>query len=171
MTTQTPTSGLPPAFRLVKESTTEQIAELIQSSVLFQALDPVDVAVLARFLSLYNVDSGGVVFHEGDTGEFMGLIVGGIVELFKDGPAAHPVKIAAESSGRLLGEMALLDGEPRSATARFAQSGQVLILTKENFQRLLHEHPRAAANFLFHLSRSLSRRLRKTTGQLTNFLK
>jgi CRP/FNR family transcriptional regulator, cyclic AMP receptor protein len=172
MTTDTQASkAFPSSVRLVKESSTVQIAELILGSRPFQDMESEDVTVLARYLSLYAVDQGAELFHEGDVGDFLGLIVLGAVDLFKNGPADHDVKVATEGAGKLLGEMAMVDGEPRSATARFMQSGQVLILTKESFQRLLKEHPRAAANFLFRLSRLLSQRLRKTTGLLTSYLK
>jgi CRP/FNR family transcriptional regulator, cyclic AMP receptor protein len=110
-------------------------------------------------------------FQEGDDGEFMGLIVDGIAELLKEGPNEASVRIGSEGAGKLVGEMALVDGEPRSATAKFTNSGQVLILTKDNFQTLLREQPRAAANFLFRISRLLSQRLRRTTGLLSNYLK
>lgn len=159
-----------PAMQLAKETSPNQIDNLIFESPLFQDMSPDDVASLARYLSLHDVAPGTVLFNEGDTSDFMGLIVEGAVELFKENTQDRPVKIASENAGKLLGEMALIDGEPRSATARFTKSGQVLILTKESFQRLLHEHPRAAANFLFRLSRLLSRRLRRTTGQLASHL-
>jgi CRP/FNR family transcriptional regulator, cyclic AMP receptor protein len=163
-------TGLPETIQPVRDSNPKRVAELILGAALFQDLHPEDIAVLAKYLSLHDVKPGTVVFQEGDTSDFMGLIVEGAVELFKENPTSQAVKIGSECAGRLLGEMALMDGEPRSATARFTESGQVLILTRENFNRLLHEHPRAAANFLFRLSRLLSRRLRKTTGQLTSFL-
>lgn len=164
--------GLPTTIRPVAtQSPQAAVAELLLNAPLFQDMDPSDISVLARFLTLCNVEEGGIVFREGDPGEFMGLIVEGVVDLFKDGPADHPVHISTENYGKMLGEMSIIDGEPRSATARFQGRGQVLILTKESFQRLLHEHPRAAANFLYRLSRTLSQRLRRTTGNLTQYLK
>jgi len=163
-------SGLPSTVQLVKRSQ-DQVVDMILGARLFQDMNQDDVTILARFLTLHNVEQGAVVFHEGDTGDFLGLIVEGAVELFKDGPNDAKAKVASEGAGKLLGEMALVDGEPRSATARFLQPGHVLILTKDNFQRLLHEHPRAAANFLFRLSRLLSQRLRRTTGMLASCLK
>lgn len=163
-------SGLPSTVQLVKRSQ-DQVVDMILGARLFQDMNQDDVTILARFLTLHNVEQGAVVFHEGDTGDFLGLIVEGAVELFKDGPNDAKAKVASEGAGKLLGEMALVDGEPRSATARFLQPGHGLILTKDNFQRLLHEHPRAAANFLFRLSRLLSQRLRRTTGMLVSCLK
>jgi CRP/FNR family transcriptional regulator, cyclic AMP receptor protein len=164
-------SGLPTTFHLVKNFSKEKAIELILGAPMFQDMDPGDAAMLARYLSLYEVDGGTIVFQEGDDGEFMGLVVDGIAELLKESPTEGTVKISAEGAGKLVGEMALVDGEPRSATARFTNPGQVLILTKENFQTLLREQPRAAANFLFRISRLLSQRLRRTTGILSSYLK
>jgi CRP/FNR family transcriptional regulator, cyclic AMP receptor protein len=162
---------LPSSMHLVKNSSKEKTIELILGAPMFQDMEAGDAAALARYLSFYEVDRGTVVFHEGEEGDFMGLIVDGIAELMKESPTDGPVRIGAEGAGKLVGEMALVDGEPRSATATFTNPGHVLILTKDNFQNLLREQPRAAANFLFRISRLLSQRLRRTTGLLSTYLK
>ena len=57
----------------------------------------------------------------------------------KENSGHEAVKVAAEGTGRMLEEMALVDGEPRSATARFVKSGTLLLLTKESFERILSQ--------------------------------
>ena len=100
----------------------------------------------------------------------MGLIVEGLAEVRKKNCENEAVKVAAEGVGRLLGEMALVDGEPRSATARFVKAGLILLLTKENFERILKEHPHLGVSILLRICRLLSQRLRRTTGILSDFL-
>ena len=147
------------------------MAELILGIPIFQDLKPRELEVLAKHLKLCSIDQGSVVFREGEQGTFMGLIVEGIAELSKQNVLENSVTICAEGVGRMLGEMALLDGEPRSATARFTKTGKILLLSKENFQRILVEHPTLGVTILSRLCQVLSRRLRQTTGRLADHLR
>jgi CRP-like cAMP-binding protein len=66
--------------------------------------------------------------------------------------------------------MALIDDEPRSATARVTQPAQLLVLTKDRFERIGTEHPRLALLFTFTVARLLSKRLRLASGMLVDHL-
>ena len=137
---------------------------------IFQDLESWELQVLSKNFRLFNVDAGAALFSEGDEGDFMALIVEGAVELTKENDAKGPVKIGTEGLGRTLGEMALIDGEPRSATAKFVKSGRVLILTRSNFEGVMNEHPRLGIGLLWRICRVLSQRLRRTTGSLSERL-
>ncbi len=155
---------------LPEEDPRGQIIDMILSLPLFQDFEPKDVDLLSRFVKPCRVRANGVIFEEGETGDFMGLIVEGVAEVSKENSEHAPVKVSAEGSGRMLGEMALVDGEPRSATARFVKSGTILLLTKESFDRILSLHPHLGVSILLRLCRMLSQRLRRTTGLLTDYL-
>ena len=143
---------------------------MILSLPLFQDLEAKDVDLLARFVRPCRVREDVVIFQEGDEGDFMGLIVEGLAEVRKQNSEHESVKVAAEGMGRMLGEMALVDGEPRSATARFVKSGTILLLTKEAFDRILSQHPHLGISILLRICRMLSQRLRRTTGVLSDYL-
>jgi CRP-like cAMP-binding protein len=64
----------------------------------------------------------------------------------------------------------LIDDEPRSATARVTRPAELLVLTKESFERMSREHPRLALQFTFTIARLLSRRLRLASGMLVDHL-
>jgi CRP/FNR family cyclic AMP-dependent transcriptional regulator len=153
------------------EDPRSQIGEMILSLPMFQDLEPKEVDLLARFVKPCRVKEDSVIFQEGEEGDFMGLIVEGMAELSKENSGHAWVKVAAEGRGRLVGEMALIDGEPRSATARFVKSGTVLLLTRESFNRILSQHPQLGVAILLRLCRMLSQRLRRTTGILSDYLK
>jgi CRP-like cAMP-binding protein len=72
--------------------------------------------------------------------------------------------------GRAFGEMSVIDAEPRSATLVAREPGLLMVLTGESFASLSDEHPRVALNLLQRMARSLSQRLRQTSGQLADYL-
>lgn len=146
------------------------IIEMLLSLPLFQDLETKHLELLARYVKLCRVRQDAVLFREGEEGCFMGLIVEGLAELSKENADHAIVQIAAEGAGRTLGEMALVDGEPRSATVRFARAGKVLVLSKESFNRILAQHPHLAVSILLRICRLLSQRLRRTTGLLADAL-
>ncbi len=164
------TRKYPESVRLAVDSSPAKVGELLMGLSIFQDLESWELQVLSKNFRLFNVDSGAALFSEGDVGDFMALIVEGAVELTKQNDPKGPVKIGTEGLGRTLGEMALIDGEPRSATARFLKSGKVLILTRSNFESMMNEHPRLGIDLLWRICRVLSQRLRRTTGSLSERL-
>ncbi|MBI4661985.1 MAG: cyclic nucleotide-binding domain-containing protein [Verrucomicrobia bacterium] len=160
----------PESVRPTPESSPAKIAELLMGLPLFQDLESWELQVLSRHFRLYNVEAGAVLFAEGDEGDFMALIVEGAAELTKENDPKGPVKIGTEGFGRTLGEMALIDREPRSATAKFVKNGKILILSRESFEAIMNEQPRLGIDLLWRICRVLSQRLRRTTGSLAERL-
>jgi CRP-like cAMP-binding protein len=158
------------AVRPVLDTSPAKISDLLMGLPLFHDIESWELQVLSRHFRLYSVDAGGALFNEGDKGDFMALIVEGAADLTKQNDPKGPVKVATEGVGRTLGEMALIDGEPRSATARFAKSGKVLLLTRESFEGIMNEQPRLGIDLLWRICRVLSQRLRRTTGSLSERL-
>jgi len=81
-----------------------------------------------------------------------------------DGNGAQ-VEIATLRKGRAFGEMAVLDGERRSATCVAASDCQLLTLGKDALEKMLNEAPRIAARIIRALAVALSKRLRMQDGQ------
>jgi CRP/FNR family cyclic AMP-dependent transcriptional regulator len=144
-----------------------QLTDMLIGIPLFQDFNEKDLAVLPRYLSLYYVPEGLTVFKEGDAGDFLGFVIDGRVEFTKSSSSGRSVTVATETTGRTFGEMAIIDGEPRSASAKFTKPGKILLLSKENFDRLLVEQPKVSAQLLLRVCRLLSQRLRRTTGLLS----
>jgi CRP/FNR family cyclic AMP-dependent transcriptional regulator len=159
-----------PSANNLNEAARSMLGDLILGLPIFQDLKPGEIDVLSRHVRLYCVDQGSVIFKEGEEGTFMGLIIEGSAELSKQNAAQSFVRIGAEGAGRMLGEMALLDGEPRSATAKFVKTGKILMLSKESFQVILTDHPALGVSILSRLCQLLSKRLRRTTGLLSDHL-
>jgi CRP-like cAMP-binding protein len=72
--------------------------------------------------------------------------------------------------GKAFGEMALVDGEPRSAELRAAKDSEFMLLSQDNFRTLCCSQPTIGLKMLMQISRSLSQRLRRVSGQLVDYL-
>lgn len=160
-------SEISDSFRLSTDATSEDIANLLLSLPLFENLESKEVAILSRHFKLYSVQPGAVLFNEGDSGDFMAIVVDGTAEVTKDRhDGTSRAKIAMAGYGKMVGEMALIDGEPRSASAAFPHFARILVLTRESFDAIISEYERTGVALLWRLCRILSHRLRHTTGML-----
>jgi CRP-like cAMP-binding protein len=97
---------------------------------------------------------GDVIFSEGDKGDHMYVIRSGEVEVERDGKIVETL-----SPGGIFGEMALIDGAPRAATARAKTACEVAPITEKSFLFLVHETP----FFAIAVMRALADRLRRSS--------
>jgi hypothetical protein len=88
------------------------------------------------------------IFHEGDAGSFMCIIHTGQVAVQKTTGDGQLVTIATLRSGRSFGEMAVLDGERRSASCVAASNCQLLNLGKDSLEKMLNDAPKIAAKII-----------------------
>ena len=129
-----------------------------------------ELEMLAHYLQAFKADPGCVIFNEGEAGNFMCFLVSGRVRTFKESEQDRSAEVAVESHGRSIGEMALIDGEPRSATCVAVQPSVLLLLTKQGFQELAGKHAALALKLMVRIARLMSRRLRLTSGRLVDYL-
>src|SRR5690349_23077177 len=94
----------------------EQIRALIPRSALLENFSPAEVRLLAHFMAVYRAEPGMEVIREGDGGDFMVVVIEGRVEVCKRDRWNTLQLIAAVDAGKTLGEMSMIDGEPRFAT-------------------------------------------------------
>ncbi|MDR0278019.1 MAG: cyclic nucleotide-binding domain-containing protein [Paucimonas sp.] len=143
-----------------------EIRDLLMDSGLFDQLQPGDFAAAAGYFALSAMSAGQEIFREGDAGTFMCLIVSGLVSVRKTDAEGREVEIAVLRKGRAFGEMAVLDGERRSASCVAASDCQLLSLGKDALEKMLNDAPKIAAKVIRALAVALSKRLRMVDGQL-----
>ncbi len=129
---------------------------------LFSELAQADLEALASRLRVRRFARGQVVFAQGDPGSSLYLIESGRVNVTLGTPDGREVLLAELKPGDLLGELALLDGEPRSADAVVQEEAQVYALERDDFAEFVGTHPKVALKLLA----ALSRKLRRTTQQV-----
>lgn len=102
---------------------------------LFSHLDAASIAELVGILRARTVPAGTTIIRKGDRGDAMYLIASGSVNV------DSPIGKARLREGDFFGEMALLSGEPRSATVTAARVTDLLVLEVDDFHRLLNRRP------------------------------
>lgn len=92
--------------------------------------------------------AGQTLFRRGDPGDSLFMIVSGSLHVMLDRPDGEEQVLALLASGDCLGEMAILTGQPRSATVRAIEPSELLKLPKDAFERLVAEHPAVKGRLL-----------------------
>lgn len=129
-----------------------------------------ELHTLSSYFRAFRAKAGAQIFAEGDAGAFLCVLVSGAADVLKEDQQGIARVVATVGPGKTLGEMALIDEEPRSATARVTQPAELLVLTRESFGRMCAEHPRLALQFTFTVARLVSKRLRLASGMLVDHL-
>jgi NTE family protein len=125
---------------------------------LFGALDAPSLAALEAELDRLAVPGGATLFREGEGADALYLVLSGCLGVtIRNGDGTRV--IARVHAGETIGEMAVLDGSLRSATAIALRDTELLRLGNAEFERLVGEHPRS----MLALVSLLARRLRETT--------
>lgn len=149
---------------------TDDRASLLENSRWFQSVAFTHVRGLAEFLTPISVAPGTYIFEEGDADVYMGIVVSGAIEIVKADKTDELKSLGSVGPGRSFGEMSLIDGAPRSASAFAKSASMVLVLSKASFLRLLDERPNLGVQLLLALCKITSQRLRQTSGRLVDFL-
>ena len=136
--------------------------DVLKSQPLFSDLTSSELERLGAFIFEKTYAQGSTLFVEGMTGEILYLIRRGKVEILKrmSGADGQEKVLATLQPGEFLGEMSLIENQPRSATARVAQEAVLLVMTKKSFQSMLEKHPPVAVKILMAFLRTANQRLR-----------
>ena len=108
-------------------------------------------------------ESGEVIFYEGEAGDAMYLIRAGGVAVIR-GTFDAPLILGYRDAGEFVGEMALIDDLPRSATVVALSEVQLLKITRDDFQQLLDESSLLDHNLLRRAQRAAARLRRRAFG-------
>jgi len=131
----------------------------VLSRVPFFAGVPADeLEKLASSLQRRTVRAGKAVFRQDDPGSSLYVIESGVVKVQRTSPEGKEVILTILGPGDFFGELALLDGEPRSADAVAKEDTALLVLERDDFLAFLDRAPAVATKLLA----ALSRRLRRT---------
>jgi CRP-like cAMP-binding protein len=131
-------------------------AELLSKADLFSGVDRVTLAKLAANLDPISFVKDGAACKQGEVGDSLYLVSEGTFGVFVGSEHdARQVRVATLRRGACFGEMALLTGEPRSATVLADGNGELLRLDKDRFSELVRRDPSIALTLSASLSRSL----------------
>src|SRR5690242_19587549 len=117
------------------------VAALLKSVPLFSALSDASRQALALRCRKRRFSSNASLFHEGDSGHSLYLILSGSVNIQTTSPTGETVYLAQRGPGEPVGEMALIDGKPRMADAVTTAPTEMLMLDREDFIQCITESP------------------------------
>jgi CRP-like cAMP-binding protein len=129
-----------------------------------------DIDALAGYMASYRAQAGDIVIHEDAAGDFMLLIIEGALDILKKGSRGEPQHIASVGPGMTLGEMSMIDGEPRFATCVATTTTVFGIVTREAMAKIMLDHPTLGTKILVKLVGLMSLRLRQTSMRLIQLL-
>jgi CRP-like cAMP-binding protein len=121
-------------------------------------------------MDVYHVPEETVLFFEGDKTPFLVLIIKGRVHVVKFDSMRNPRRIATLGAGKTIGEMTIIDGEPRSASAVTDGEATLMVMTADKFNHLVDEWPRVAVVLVLKIAKLMSQYLRQTSGRLIDHL-
>jgi CRP-like cAMP-binding protein len=146
----------------------DEITSMLAECDLFNHLPASEIQRIARYFGISHIAAEQVIFQEGDDGSFMGIIHSGRVQVLKKNQFNQDVIMASLGGNRTFGEMAVLDGERRSASCIAEEDCVLLTLSKTAMDNMLDEQARIGAKVLRSVAISLSRRLRLAVGKLVD---
>lgn len=142
----------------------------IKGSTMLQDFSDEELARLAGFCEMREMGEGTTVFIENMPGEALFLISKGTIrisKMFAEGDEKTLVVLGPED---IFGEMAVIDGLPRSATARVAEDAELISLRKKDLERLSREDATLALKLVSNIVRVFSRRVREANDEYRDML-
>jgi len=123
----------------------------------FAGLDGAALDRLAAGTRTRRFRRGEVIFHAGDPGDALFIIISGEVKISLPSEAGDEAIIATLKPGEVFGELALLDGAPRSATASALSATEAVVLPRDRFRELIATEPVVRDALLASLAGELRR--------------
>ncbi len=131
---------------------------VLRRTALFSNLDEVELEVIARLCRQRSVPKGSILFYEDDPGTSCYILTDGSVKIVVNSQDGREHILGLLRPGDLFGEMSLLDGEPRSATAIAVEESKILTIQRDEFMSQLKADPTLTLKLLV----VLTHRLRQT---------
>jgi CRP-like cAMP-binding protein len=110
--------------------------DMLQRVPIFATVEPRELEHLARFTSEIDVPAGVALTHEGRYESYVFVVVSGSVGIERDGRTVDTI-----GPGNFFGEIAAVDGGPRTATVRTLEDSRVLTVSHEHFYQALEASP------------------------------
>jgi CRP/FNR family transcriptional regulator, cyclic AMP receptor protein len=146
-------------------------ADVLGQVPLFSLLDAQERAALAERVEHVPLIAGTTLFHTGDPGDSLYVVLSGSVEIYFKNDTGERIVLERAAAGHFFGEISLLDSGPRTASAFVAETGEALLIDRGDIENFLKSQPNAALDLLTATGRRLReavRLLRHTASRNVN---
>jgi uncharacterized protein (DUF2225 family) len=126
-----------------------------------------NIGQLAKAGLLKKYDTDEFIFHQGDPGHEMYILLKGRVQVFVTSIDGSDIPVTSLHAGDFFGEMSLLEDAPRSATIQAQEECLMIVINEHNFESVIAEQPALAIRIM----KSMSNRLRQANEELAQFKK
>lgn len=150
-------------------SSADRAAEMLAARTALGQLSHDEARVVVSYMQPHRIARGTTFIREGDTREtdFMLLLLDGEVTIESIVVSrTEPITVTVLGPGSVIGEMGLLDGEPRSASCTAISDLRCAILTRSALNQLLQDDPRTAAKLILAISLRIAERMRESAEKL-----
>ena len=138
------------------------LKEFISSVSIFDGLDDQSMSSLEKIVSVRDYPKGSMIILEEEFGDIVFIVMNGTVKITRVNDEGREVILAMLGEYEIFGEMAIIDGEARSANALAQEDCELLAIQKSEFLNLLRRNFKIS----FALMRELAKRLRKSDQQI-----
>lgn len=146
-------------------------SETLREVPIFSLLDDQELAALAERMDDVKIPAGTIVFNHGDPGDSLYVVRGGAVEIFFKNDTGDRILLETARTGDWFGEISLLDGGPRTASALVTEDLDAIVVDRDDLEDFLQKRPAAALDLLGAAGRRLresARLLRHTASRNIN---
>jgi len=144
--------------------------EMIGHSKFFTDFTRENVETLTSYMKAYRAEAGDMIIREGDVDDFMLFIVEGRVNIVKTDSHGERRPMTIVGPGGTLGEMSMIDGEPRFASCIALEATVFCVFSRDSMVKIILEQPSLGSKILIKLVTLLSQRLRSTSSDLLQHL-
>ncbi len=147
-----------------KDDWVEETAKICEKNLLFKDITPSVIRWFTAKMHPRSYDAGENIFHAGDEGAGAVLLRSGCVAIRKDG-----VDLAMLKSGDLFGEVALVEGQTRTADAVAIEACELVFLLRTDLDEWINRHPKYACVLLQNLGTMLAGRLLEANKTISDY--
>lgn len=132
----------------------------LQSIPLFESLGKRDLSLILNIIHSRSYLTGEYIFYQGDPGIGLYVIREGKVRIIRSDEEGNEIELAIFSKGDFFGELAMVDGEKRSASAVAKTDVRAAVIFKPDLDEFIEKYPKKGINILFGISKIIATRLR-----------
>ncbi len=144
------------------------ISHILRELPFFEDFTDDELDFFSRNVSLRSFPADTVLFQKGEIGDYLFFVLEGMVDVRLESTDSKRLIIASFDRGSCVGEMSIVDDYPRSANIIVTEPSELLLLTRNRFESMCEENPVIGVKFFRGLVKSLSLRLRQTTGRFAD---